>query len=174
MSAPTLPSGNDSTDWTSARSAEPSCASTASTRSCGKSWTRSAKSSASICRPSPISSGSLEQRDERGAHGVGELEQHGAAPLARDELPGRHALLLPQALEHERGVGRVQLIQLLLELHGVLPLDERLHERVLARVGARDELVHERLLVEQRDDGAQRRIESLLMLEIAGHGQEFQ
>ena len=113
----------------------------------------------------------LEQRDERGAHRVGELEQHGAAALARDQLPRRHALLLPQALEHESGVGRVQLIELLLELDGVLPLDERLHERVLARVGARDELMHERLLVEQRNDGAQRRVESLLMLEFAGHGQ---
>ena len=75
-----------------------------------------------------------------------------------------------QALEHERGVGRVQLIELLLELDGVLALDERLHERMLARVGARDELVHERLLVEQRNDCAQRRIEGVLMLEVAGHG----
>jgi hypothetical protein len=41
---------------------------------------------------------------------------------------------------------------------------------VLARVGARDELVHEPLLVEQGDDGAQRRVESALMLEIGGHG----
>ena len=114
--------------------------------------------------------GFVEQRDERGAHGVRELEQHGAAALARDELPGRHALFLAQALEHERGVARVQLIELFLELYGVLPLDERLHERVLARVGARDELVHERLLVEQRNDCAQRRIEGVLMLEFAGHG----
>jgi hypothetical protein len=61
---------------------------------------------------------------------------------------------LLQALEHERGVARVQLIELLLELDGVLPLDERLHERVLARVRARDELMDKRLLVEQRDDRA--------------------
>jgi hypothetical protein len=76
---------------------------------------------------------------------------------------------LLQALEHERGVARVQLIQLLLELDGVLPLDERLHERMLTCVGARYELMDERLLVEQRDDGAQRRVESVLMLGIAAH-----
>ena len=52
----------------------------------------------------------------------------------------------------------------------MLALDERLHERMLARVRARDELMDERLLVEQRDDCAQRRVESALMLEIGGHG----
>jgi hypothetical protein len=40
---------------------------------------------------------------------------------------------------------------------------------MLARVRARDELVHERLLVEQSDDGAQRRVESALMLEVRSH-----
>jgi hypothetical protein len=30
--------------------------------------------------------------------------------------------------------------------------------------------VHERLLVEQRDDCLQRRVESSLVLEVAGHG----
>ena len=32
----------------------------------------------------------------------------------------------------------------------MLALDERLHERMLAGVGARDELVHERVPLEQR------------------------
>jgi hypothetical protein len=63
----------------------------------------------------------------------------------------------------------MQLIELLLELDGVLPLDERLDERVLAGIRASDELVHERLLVEQRYDGAQGRVESALMLEVGGH-----
>ena len=40
----------------------------------------------------------------------------------------------------------------------------------LVRVGARDELVHERLLVEQGNDGPQRRVEGDLLLAIAGHG----
>ena len=63
----------------------------------------------------------------------------------------------------------MQRVQLLFELDGVLALDQRLHERVLARIRARDELMDERLLVEQRDYGAQRRIERALMLKIAGH-----
>jgi hypothetical protein len=59
-----------------------------------------------------------------------------AAALARNQLPSGHALLLPQALEHEGRVGRVEQIELLLELGGVLALHERLHERVLPGVRA--------------------------------------
>ena len=51
----------------------------------------------------------------------------------------------------------------------MLAFDERFHERVLARIRPRNELVDERLLVEQRDYGAQSRVESALMLEIGGH-----
>ncbi len=111
----------------------------------------------------------FEQPHERRANRRRELEQHGSAPLAADQEPGRDALLLAHALEHERGVGRVQAIQLLFELDGVLPLHERLHERVLARIGARHELVHERLAFEQRDDAFQRRVEILVMFTFAAH-----
>jgi hypothetical protein len=52
----------------------------------------------------------------------------------------------------------MQAVELLLELDGVLPLDERLNERVLASIRARDELVHERLAIEQRRHGLQRRV----------------
>jgi len=49
----------------------------------------------------------VEQLDERRAHRRRELEQDGAAAVALDEPPRRDALVLAQALEHERGVGRV-------------------------------------------------------------------
>jgi hypothetical protein len=76
-------------------------------------------------------------------------------------------LLRAQALEHEGRVRGVQTIELLLELDGVLPFDERLHERMLARIRARHELIDERLPLEQGRYGLERRVQCLVMLALA-------
>src|SRR5690606_36342634 len=109
----------------------------------------------------------VEKLDERGSDGRPELEQDRAALVAMDEPPRRVPLLVPQTFEHERRVGRMQAIQLLLELDRVLALDERLHERVLARVSASHELIDERMTLEQRHHLPKRCIEVSLVLAFA-------
>ena len=111
------------------------------------------------CLPSAISSSSVEQRDEVRLHGLGQLEQDRAAALLVDQLPGRVALLGGQALEHERGVRRVQPVELRLELDRVLARDQRLDQLLLAGLLARDQLADDLLALHHRLDLAQRRLE---------------
>jgi hypothetical protein len=70
--------------------------------------------------------------DQRFADRVGHFQQDLAVVLGLDQVPDGQPLRQRQLLQHRGDVRRVQLVQLLLQLHQVLPVHQRL-DQIVAR-----------------------------------------
>ena len=108
--------------------------------------------------------------DEGLAHRVGDLEQHRAVQLGRDQRPDLQAVLHRQALQHVGDVRRVQAGEPVLQLGPVLARDQRLHQFVLGHRLATHQILHEPLLVEQLQDVLEGGLQALLVVGLEFHG----
>ena len=154
------------------RSSTGRLANTSSITSCGRSGASSAISSASSVSVAATSSSvSIEEMSDSRT-GVGDLDQDVAVALRLDEVPDVQPLVERQRLEDVRDVGRVQPVELALELRLVLLGDEALDELAATVVVAYrcvlellvDQPFDQPVLAQQRRDLGERVLDALARL----------
>ena len=139
--------------------------------SCGRSGASSAISSvSSVSVAATSSSVSIEEMSDSRT-GVGDLEQDLAVALGLDEVPDVEPLVERQRLEDVGDVGRMQPVELALQLRLVLPGDEALDELAAVRRPHRrvlellvDEPFDEPVPAQQRRDLGERVLHALARL----------
>ena len=154
------------------RSSAGRLANTSSITSCGRSGASSAISSASRVPVGRDQLLGVHRGDQRLADRIRDLDQDVAVAGRADEVPDVQPLVERQRLEDVRDVGRVQPVELALELRLVLLGDEALDELAATYVVAYrcvfellvDEPFHQPVLAQQRRDLDERVLDALARL----------
>ena len=87
--------------------------------------------------------------DERLAHRIRDFEQDFAVALGLDQVPDDQALFKRQCFKDVGNVGRVEFVELVLQLGKVLFVDEGLHQFVARHVLLVDHAFHDPVLLQQ-------------------------
>ncbi|MCY1523508.1 hypothetical protein D9M68_584080 [compost metagenome] len=102
--------------------------------------------------------------DQRLTDGVGYFEEDVAVALGLDQLPDGQTLVERQGFEDVGDVGRVQLIELALQLDQVLPVDEVLDEILVLALLTMGQVFHQLVAMQQIDYLGQAVLQALLRL----------
>ncbi|MOA08118.1 hypothetical protein D3C78_1278580 [compost metagenome] len=108
--------------------------------------------------------------DQRLAHRIGHFEQDVAVALGLDQLPDCQTLVERQGLEKVGNVGRVQVVELALQLAQVLPMHQVLHQLLVLAFLALSQLLDQLVPVQQFDYLGQALLQTFLRLLNFGFG----
>ena len=99
-------------------------------------------------------------RDQRLAHGIGDLEQDLAVALGLDQVPDSQTLVERQRLEDVGDIGRMQAVEQLLQRRQVLAVHQRLDQFLARTLLALHEVLHQLVAMQQLDDLLEMRLYS--------------